>query len=124
MNPEHRIPSAETAARAAAPPGPETSEEVVVRTGGSRLGFAAVLLAGLAGMLVVAPSNATMPMQKKAKDLGLPAENCLYCHGEKMPKKGAVTYNERGQWLKAQKDKKQAKEIDGAWLKDYKEEKK
>jgi hypothetical protein len=125
MNPEHRIPSEETAARAAAaPPGPETSEEVVVRTGGSRLGFAAVLLAGLAGMLVVSPSNATMPMQKKAKELGFPADNCQYCHGEKMPKKEAVTYNERGKWLMDQKAAKKATEVDMAWLKDYPGDKK
>ena len=80
---------------------------------------AAAVVLGAAGL-----ASATVAMQKQAKDAGLPATNCLYCHAEKMPKKGAATYNERGQWLKAQKEKKQAKEVDGAWLKDYKEEKK
>ena len=44
-------------------------------------------------------------------------------HAEKMPRKGASTYNERGEWLRAQKEKRQAKEIDAAWLKEYKEKK-
>lgn len=95
-----------------------------MRNKGSRFGLAAVLAIGFAGMLVVAPSSATMNMQKKAKELGFPAENCLYCHGEKMPKKDAVTYNDRGKWLMAQKDAKKAKEVDIAWLKEYPGDKK
>lgn len=66
-------------------------------------------------------ASATVAMQKQAKTLGLPAQNCLYCHGEKLPKKGAATYNERGKWLRMEKDKRKAKEVDVAWLKDYKE---
>jgi hypothetical protein len=69
-------------------------------------------------------SHATMPMQKKAKELGFKVENCLYCHNEKMPAKGKVTNNERGAFLVAQKDAKKAKEVDVAWLKDYVEPKK
>jgi hypothetical protein len=95
-----------------------------VENKGSRLGLAAVLTAGLAGMLVVSTSSATMNMQKKAKELGFPAENCLYCHGEKMPKKEAVTYNDRGKWLMDQKAAKKAAEVDIAWLKDYPGDKK
>ncbi len=70
--------------------------------------------AGLCG-----PAWATMPLMKKAKDAGLPAGKCLYCHGEAMPKKGAFTLNDRGKWLMTEKDKRKATEIDGAWLKDY-----
>src|SRR5262245_33193155 len=81
---------------------------------------ALALAVSLAGAAVV---SATVPMQKKAKDLGLPAQSCLYCHGEKLPKKGAVTYNDRGKWLQAEKDKRKAKDVDVAWLKDYKEAK-
>jgi hypothetical protein len=66
---------------------------------------------------------ATLPMQKKAKEAGFPAANCLYCHNEKLPKKGAVTQNERGQWLVDQKKERKAKEADMAWLKDYVEKK-
>ena len=95
-----------------------------MRNKGSGLGLAAVLLAWAGWMLLVAPSSATMPMQKKAKELGFPAENCLYCHTEKLPKKGAVTNNDRGKWLIAQKETRKAKEVDVAWLKDYPAEKK
>ncbi len=95
-----------------------------MRSKGSRLGLAALLAAWSGWILVVAPSSATMPMQKKAKELGFPADNCLYCHGEKMPKKDAVTFNDRGKWLVDQKEAKKAKEVDVAWLKDYPVEKK
>jgi hypothetical protein len=78
----------------------------------------------LAAVLAAArPASATVAMQKKAKEAGLEVQNCLYCHNEKMPKKGASTCNERGEWLRAQKGKRQAKEIDAAWLKEYKEKK-
>jgi hypothetical protein len=58
-------------------------------------------------------------MQKKAKDLGFEAASCLYCHGEKLPKKDAQTLNDRGKWLVAEKEKRKAKEIDISWLKEY-----
>ncbi|MBK5255339.1 MAG: hypothetical protein JJE39_04840 [Vicinamibacteria bacterium] len=79
---------------------------------------ASVLLAGATF------SHATMPLQKKAKEAGFPAANCLYCHAEKMPKKGAATYNERGDFLMKMKEAKKAKEVDVAWLKEFVEEKK
>jgi hypothetical protein len=79
---------------------------------------ACVLLAGAAS------SHATMPLQKKAKEGGFPATNCLYCHNEKMPAKGKVTNNDRGTYLVTQKEAKKAKEVDVAWLKDYVEPKK
>jgi hypothetical protein len=81
---------------------------------------------GVALGLVLASAGtarATLDMQKKAKAAGLEAANCLYCHGEKLPKKGAATHNDRGKWLLAQKEAKKAKEIDPAWLKDYTEKK-
>lgn len=78
----------------------------------------AVLLAG------AAPVHATMPMLKKAKELGFPAANCLYCHNEKLPMKGKVTHNERGTFLIKQKEAKKAKEVDMAWLKEFVETKK
>jgi hypothetical protein len=79
---------------------------------------ALVILAG------AQPSHATMAMQKKAKELGLKVENCLSCHNEKMPAKGKVTNNDRGEFLVKQKEAKKAKEVDVAWLKDYVEPKK
>jgi hypothetical protein len=84
----------------------------------------AVLAAGAvaAGLVLGVPgrARATMDMQKKAKAAGFAeATTCLYCHNEKLPKKGAVTQNERGKWLVEQKEKKGAKDIDVAWLKDF-----
>jgi hypothetical protein len=81
---------------------------------------AGLALAWAAGARV---ASATLPMQKQAKAAGVEVASCLACHGEKMPKKGAMTLNEKGKWLVAEKDKRKAKEIDGAWLKDYKEKK-
>jgi hypothetical protein len=69
-------------------------------------------------------ASATVPMMKQAKGAGVTVTDCTYCHGEKMPKKGASTLNERGKWLVAEKDKRKAQEVDGAWLKDYVEPKK
>lgn len=90
----------------------------------SKLALAAVFLSWAAGMLLTGTSTATLPIQKKAKEAGFPAENCMYCHNEKLPKKDAVTHNDRGKWLIAEKDKRGAKEVDPAWLKDYPADKK
>jgi hypothetical protein len=79
-----------------------------------------LLVAGAFALSAVS-AFATMPIQKKAKDAGVAAANCLYCHGEALPKKTAFTLNERGKWLMAEKERRKAAEIDGAWLKDYKE---
>jgi hypothetical protein len=91
---------------------------------GSGLGLAIVLLVWCGGMLVSGASSATMDIQKKAKAAGFPATDCMYCHTEKMPKKGSAAENDRGQWLVAEKAKRQAKEVDPAWLKDYPADKK
>jgi hypothetical protein len=82
--------------------------------------------AGLAVGLVLSgavPARATMDIQKKAKAAGFPSTNCQFCHVEKLPKKGAETPNDRGKFLLDQKAKKNAKEVDVAWLKDYVEKK-
>lgn len=90
-----------------------------MKRSGSRIGFIVVALFWAGWMTLTSVSNATLPMQKKAKEAGFPATNCQYCHVEKLPKKGAVSHNERGKWLTDQKAKKGAKEVDPAWLKDY-----
>jgi len=87
---------------------------------------AGLLACGIAGALLLAtatPVHATLDMQKKAKAAGIEGANCLYCHNEKLPKKGAVTSNDRGKWLVAEKDKRKAKEVDPVWLKEYVEKK-
>jgi hypothetical protein len=91
---------------------------------GSRIGLAAVTLFWAGWMALTSISSATLPMQKKAKELGFAVQDCTFCHGEKLPKKGAATFNDRGKWLVAEKEKRGAKEVDVAWLKDYPGDKK
>jgi cytochrome c553 len=95
-----------------------------MRKTGWRLGLGLVLLAWSGWLFIADTSSGTMQMQKKAKELGFAATDCTFCHGEKMPKKGAATYNDRGKWLQAEKDKRGAKEVDVAWLKEYPADKK
>lgn len=87
------------------------------------IGRAAGLLAIAALLGAAGDARATLDMQKKAKAAGFAAANCQYCHVEKLPKKGAVSHNDRGKWLIAEKDKRKAKEIDVSWLKEYVEPK-
>jgi 5-formaminoimidazole-4-carboxamide-1-beta-D-ribofuranosyl 5'-monophosphate synthetase len=79
----------------------------------------AVLLAAAVLVAGAVPSHATLKIQKAAKKEGFPAENCLYCHNEKMPVKGKVTHNERGTYLVHQKETRKPKEVDVVWLKDF-----
>ncbi len=88
----------------------------------TRRTLAAVFVGALGASLALLPgtAQATLEMQKKAKAAGFAeSSNCLYCHNEKLPKKGAVTNNERGAFLVAEKEKRKAKEIDFSWLKDF-----
>lgn len=81
----------------------------------------ASLVASVAFVVEAASAEAGVPMQKKAKELGLTmVQNCQSCHVEKMPKKDSAAVNEMGQWLIDQKQARKAKEIDVAWLKDWK----
>jgi hypothetical protein len=90
----------------------------------SRIALTALALFWAGWVLVTSTSTATLPIQKKAKELGFAATNCQYCHVEKLPKKGAVSHNDRGNWLIAEKGKRKAAEVDPAWLKDYPGDKK
>jgi cytochrome c553 len=86
----------------------------------SGMGLAGVALFWVGWMAFASTSSATLPMQKKAKELGIAGvTDCMSCHGEKMPKKGSMTLADRGKWLVAEKEKRGAKEVDVAWLKDY-----
>ena len=88
-------------------------------------GLGLVALLAWSGLVLFSePSSASLKMQKAAKEAGFPVENCLYCHNEKLPKKDAVTYNDRGKWLQAEKEKRKVKEVDVTWLKDYPGDKK
>lgn len=53
---------------------------------------------------------------KKAQKFG--AKDCLFCHKEP---EGGEGWNDRGNWLIAEKDKRKADAIDVEWLAEYKE---
>jgi hypothetical protein len=81
-------------------------------------GAAAIIAVGLGA----GPAMAGPDLVKKAKDAGMPAQNCQYCHTEKIPKKETfkpTELNERGKWLHAEKEKRKAPKSDAAWLKEY-----
>lgn len=68
------------------------------------------------------PAMGEPAMIKQAKDAGLPAQNCQYCHTEKVPKKETFKpeqLNERGKWLAEEKKKRNAPKPNAAWLKEY-----
>jgi hypothetical protein len=86
----------------------------------SGIGLAAIVFFWAGWVAFTSTSSASLPMQKKAKELGIAGvTDCMSCHMEKLPKKGAMTLNDRGKWLVAEKEKRGAKEVDVAWLKDY-----
>ena len=95
-----------------------------MRNAGTRLGVIAAMLFWCGWIAFSGTSSATMDTQKQAKAAGINAANCQYCHVEKLPKKDAHELNDRGKWLLAEKDKRKAKAVDGAWLKDYPGDKK
>ena len=82
--------------------------------------FGAVALGYLA-IVGVETVGAKAAFVKQAKEAGYPAENCLYCHTEKLPKKDQAKeqLNDRGKWLMAKMEKDKAKDVDVNWLKDY-----
>ena len=76
--------------------------------------FAAAFL-----FFAVTPVQTYPPFLAKAKQLGLPAQDCTYCH---VNASGGEPFNARGNWLVAEKEKRSASAVDVAWLKEYKEE--
>ena len=85
--------------------------------------FFSIATALALGLSFAPSSHATLQIQKKAKDAGFPAANCLYCHNEKLPTKDKISHNDRGTFLVKTKEAKKAKEVDVMWLKDYVEKK-
>ncbi len=92
-----------------------------MRTRGTRIGAMVALLVWCGWIGISATSTATMDIQKQAKAAGVDAKNCQFCHTVALPKKGEGQneMNDLGKWLVAEKDKKGAKAVDGAWAKDY-----
>ena len=79
-----------------------------------KLSIAIVVIAGVVGSSF--STRAYPAFLRKAVKFG--AKNCLYCHKEPA---GGEGWNERGQWLIAEKERRKADDIDIEWLADYKE---
>ena len=79
-----------------------------------KLSIAVVIIAGMLGSSF--STRAYPPFLRKAQKFG--AKNCLYCH--KQPT-GGEGWNERGEWLIAEKERRKADAVDPEWLVDYKE---
>ena len=60
-------------------------------------------------------TEAYPPFVRKSEKFG--AKDCLFCHKEPQ---GGEGWNERGNWLIAEKDKRKADSIDVEWLAEYK----
>ena len=84
-----------------------------------RIGVLIALLIVCGWLGFTASSSATMDIQKQAKAAGVDVKNCQYCHVATLPKKDDHANNAVGDWLVAEKDKRGAKAVDGAWVKDY-----
>ena len=54
-------------------------------------------------------------MEKRAENVGFLLHNCSGCHGTKVPR----TLNDRGNWLVSEKKRRNAAEFDMAWLASY-----
>ena len=81
------------------------------------------LLAAATLLALAFPLEAKLPFVKKAQDLGFKdVKSCATCHQDAMPKPAAQgePFKEMGTFLKDQKAKRKAPEVDLAWLKDFK----
>jgi hypothetical protein len=87
---------------------------------GSRIGFITAVLVSAGWIAFSGSSRGDMEIQKQAKAAGVDVKNCQSCHTAAMPKKESHDLNDTGKWLVAEKEKRGAKKVDGAWLKDKK----
>lgn len=77
------------------------------------------ILIAAAALILAVPAQAKMPWVKKAQEAGfVEVKDCKACHVG-MAKKGG-DMSERGKFLMDTKTKKNATEVDLAWLKEYK----
>jgi hypothetical protein len=88
---------------------------------GTRIGSISALLVALSWIAFSGTSSGDMAIMKQAKAAGADVKNCQSCHTVATPKKGEGQneLNDEGKWLVAEKDKRGAKAVDGAWAKDY-----
>ncbi|MBI4748980.1 MAG: hypothetical protein HY774_10860 [Acidobacteria bacterium] len=80
--------------------------------------YGSLISAGVVIHLTTSVALARPEFLQEARDLGYTVKNCQYCH--LMPTSKGL--NERGKFLVAEKERRQAEEIDVSWLKDYKEQ--
>ena len=79
-----------------------------------KISVAVIITAGVLGSALT--TKAYPPFLRKAAKFG--AKDCMYCH---LKAEGGEGWNDRGNWLIAEKDKRKADAIDVEWLADYKE---
>ena len=69
--------------------------------------------------LLAGPLQAKLAWNKKARVFDAGVTACTSCHVNEKPKKKGEHMSERGKWMLEQKEKRQAKDMDLSWLKDY-----
>ena len=69
-------------------------------------------------MRATRPAKGFPPFVEYAKRLGYPAKDCTYCHVSLQG--GSDKLNARGNWMVAEKVRRDAVAVDVKWLKDYK----
>ncbi|HEY7181748.1 MAG TPA: hypothetical protein VIC84_10035 [Blastocatellia bacterium] len=79
-----------------------------------KLSIATVVIAGMVGSSF--STRAYPPFLRKAQKFG--AKDCTFCHTQPT---GGEGWNERGNWLIAEKERRKADAVDVEWLADYKE---
>ena len=79
-----------------------------------KLSIATVIIAGVVGSSF--STRAYPPFLRKAQKFG--AKDCTFCHTQPT---GGEGWNERGNWLIAEKERRKADAVDVEWLADYKE---
>lgn len=80
-------------------------------------GVSALTFAAFFFVLLLAPAKTYPPFLKKAQAMGMPATDCTFCHTQAQ---GGEGWNDRGQWLIAEKKNRSVDRVDVAWLADYK----
>jgi hypothetical protein len=73
-----------------------------------------VILFSAGSLLTAIKAQAYPPFLGQAAKFG--AKDCTFCH---LKPSGGKGWNDRGKWLKAEKEKRQAEKVDVEWLKDY-----
>jgi hypothetical protein len=84
----------------------------------NRIKRAVVLAALVAGtsVLYVGSTEARPQYLTQAQELGYPATDCKYCHTKAS---GGSGWNARGTFLRREKQRRHASEVDVTWLKGY-----